>query len=85
MTYTTEEFVRRELRSILRGDVYRNRFVCLTCLVTNDTGASASGLAQVGDHAGGRPDLCDSGRLYGVSGGGRVCALRENNALPRNA
>lgn len=34
MTYTTEEFVRRELRSILRGDVYRNRFVCLTCLVT---------------------------------------------------
>jgi hypothetical protein len=34
MTYTTEEFVRRELRSILRGDTYRNRFVCLTCLVT---------------------------------------------------
>ena len=34
MTYTTEEFVRRELRSILHGDTYRNRFVCLTCLVT---------------------------------------------------
>lgn len=34
MTYTTEEFVRRELRSILRGDMYRNRFVCLPCLVT---------------------------------------------------
>ena len=34
MTYTTEEFVRRELRSILRGDVYRNRFVCLTYLAT---------------------------------------------------
>ena len=34
MTYTTEEFVRRELRSILRGDTYRTRFVCLTCLVT---------------------------------------------------
>ena len=33
MTYTTEEFVRRELRSILRGATYRNRFVCLTCLV----------------------------------------------------
>ena len=27
MTHTTEEFVRRELRSILRGDTYRNRFV----------------------------------------------------------
>jgi hypothetical protein len=26
MTHTTEEFVRRELRSILRGDTYRNRF-----------------------------------------------------------
>lgn len=34
MTYTTEEFVRRELRGILHGDTYRNRFVCLTCLVT---------------------------------------------------
>jgi hypothetical protein len=34
MTYTTEEFVRRELRSILRGGAYRNRFVCLPCLVT---------------------------------------------------
>ena len=34
MTYTTEEFVRRELRSILHGGTYRNRFVCLTCLVT---------------------------------------------------
>jgi len=34
MTYTTEEFVRRELRSILRGDTDRTRFVCLTCLVT---------------------------------------------------
>jgi hypothetical protein len=33
MTYTTEEFARRELRSILRGDTYRNRFVCLPCLV----------------------------------------------------
>ena len=32
MTYTTEEFVRRELRSILRGATYRNRFVCLQCL-----------------------------------------------------
>lgn len=29
MTHTAEEFVRRELRSILRGDTYRNRFVCL--------------------------------------------------------
>ena len=34
MTYSTEEFVRRELRSILRGDTYQNRFVCLPCLVT---------------------------------------------------
>lgn len=34
MTYTTEEFVRRELHSILRGGAYRNRFVCLRCLVT---------------------------------------------------
>ena len=34
MTHTTEEFVRRELRSILRGDTYRNRFVCLPCLVS---------------------------------------------------
>ena len=34
MTYTTEEFVRRELRSILHGDTYRNKFVCLPCLVT---------------------------------------------------
>lgn len=34
MTYTTEEFVRHALRRILRGDKYRNRFVCLTCLVT---------------------------------------------------
>jgi hypothetical protein len=34
MTYTTEEFVRRELRSILHGDTYRNKFVCLGCLVT---------------------------------------------------
>jgi hypothetical protein len=33
-TYTTEEFVRRELRSILRGATYRNKFVCLPCLVT---------------------------------------------------
>jgi hypothetical protein len=32
MTHTAEEFVRRELRSILRGDTYRNRFVCLPCL-----------------------------------------------------
>ena len=29
MTHTDEEFVRRELRSILAGDTYRNRFVCL--------------------------------------------------------
>jgi len=29
MTHTTEEFVRRELQSILRGDTNRNRFVCL--------------------------------------------------------
>ena len=34
MTHTTEEFVRRELRSILRGDTYRNRFVCLSCLMS---------------------------------------------------
>ena len=34
MTHTTEEFVRRELRSILRGDTYRNRFVCLPCLMS---------------------------------------------------
>lgn len=34
MTYTTEEFVRRELRSILHGDTYRKKFVCLGCLVT---------------------------------------------------
>jgi hypothetical protein len=34
MTYTTEEFVRGELRSIFRGDAYRNKFVCLTCLVS---------------------------------------------------
>jgi len=32
MTHTTEEFVRRELRSILRGDTYRHRFVCLPVL-----------------------------------------------------
>ena len=36
MTHTTEEFVRRELRSILRGDTYRNRFVCLPCLLSKD-------------------------------------------------
>jgi hypothetical protein len=34
MTHTAEEFVRRELRSILRGDTYRNRFVCLPCLMS---------------------------------------------------
>jgi hypothetical protein len=34
MTHTTEEFVRRELRGILRGDTYRNRFVCLPCLMS---------------------------------------------------
>lgn len=34
MTHTTEECVRRELRSILRGDTYRNRFVCLPCLMS---------------------------------------------------
>jgi hypothetical protein len=34
MTYTTEEFVRRALHGILRGDKYRNRFLGLTCLVT---------------------------------------------------
>jgi len=51
----------------------------------HDTGASASGLAKVGDHAGGGSDLCDSRRLYGVSGSGRVRTLRENDALPRNA
>jgi hypothetical protein len=34
MTHTTEEFVRRELRSILRGDTYRNRFGCLPCLMS---------------------------------------------------
>lgn len=34
MTHTTEEFVRRELRIILRGDTYQNRFVCLPCLVS---------------------------------------------------
>jgi hypothetical protein len=83
MTYTTEEFVRRELRRILRGDTYRTRFVCLTCLVTMTLGAPTSGLAEVGDHAGGGPNLCDSGLLYDVWGGGRVCSLPENNALSR--
>jgi hypothetical protein len=34
MTHTAEEFVCRELRSILRGDTYRNRFVCLSCLMS---------------------------------------------------
>lgn len=33
MTYTTEGFVRRAPLGILRGKIYRNRFVCLTCLV----------------------------------------------------
>jgi hypothetical protein len=33
MTHTAEEFVRRELRSILRGHTYRNRYVCLPCLM----------------------------------------------------
>lgn len=34
MIHTAEEFVRRELRSILRGDTYRNRFVWLPCLMS---------------------------------------------------
>ena len=42
MTHTTEEFVRRELRSILRGDTYRNRFVCLPCLMSQARITTAS-------------------------------------------
>ena len=42
MTHTTEEFVRRELRSILRGDTYRNRFVCLPCLMSQAWVSTAS-------------------------------------------
>jgi hypothetical protein len=34
VTYTTEEFVRHSLHRILRGPKYRNKFLCLTCLVT---------------------------------------------------
>jgi hypothetical protein len=33
MTYTTEELVRHSLNRILRGAKYKNRFLCLTCLV----------------------------------------------------
>jgi hypothetical protein len=34
MTYSTEDFVRRAVAGILRGDKYRGMFVCLPCLVT---------------------------------------------------
>jgi hypothetical protein len=34
MTYSNEDFVRRAAGSILRGDMYRGKFVCLPCLVT---------------------------------------------------
>ena len=34
MTYSTEDFVRRAVGGILRGDKYRGKFVCLPCLVT---------------------------------------------------
>lgn len=42
MTQTTEEFVRRELRSILRGDTYRHRLVCLPCLMSPAWGPTAT-------------------------------------------
>ena len=85
MTYTTEEFVRRELRSILRGDTYRTRFVCLPCLVTMTLerlhpGWRKSEITRAVDRIYATP-----GGLYGVSGSGRVRTLRENHALPRNA
>jgi hypothetical protein len=32
MTYTTEDFVRREVGGLLRGE-YRGKFLCSTCLV----------------------------------------------------
>ncbi len=34
MTYSTEDFVRRAAGGILRGNKYRGKFVCLSCLVT---------------------------------------------------
>ena len=34
MTYSTEDFVRRAVGSILRGDKYRGKVVCVPCLVT---------------------------------------------------
>ena len=40
MARTPEEFVRRELQSILRGDTYRKRSVCLPCLMSNFVGYS---------------------------------------------
>jgi hypothetical protein len=34
MIYSTEDFVRRAVGGIFRGDKYRGKFVCLPCLVT---------------------------------------------------
>ncbi len=46
MTYTTEDFVRRAVGGILRGDKYRGRFVCLRCLVTMTLESLHSGWRQ---------------------------------------
>ena len=83
MTYTTEEFVRRELRSILRGDTYRTRSVCLTCLVTMTRerlhpGWRKSEITRALDRIDATP-----GTSMTFWGGGRVCSLPKNNALPR--
>ncbi len=46
MTYTTEDFVRRAVGDILRGDKYRGRYVCLPCLVTMTLESLHSGWRQ---------------------------------------
>jgi hypothetical protein len=72
MTHTTEEFVRRELRSILRGDTYRNRFVCLPCLPRPFPPAPA----ELGDR---QPQLDERDRRpsHPRSGPGSACSCRH--------
>ena len=46
MTYSTENFVRRAVGGILRGDKYRGKFVCLPCLVAMTLELPHSGWRQ---------------------------------------
>jgi len=63
----------------------RNRFICLTCLISNDPGVSASRLAEVGDRTGRGQSVRSAWHIHGISGVVPVRRLPENDALPRSS